>query len=426
MDASAGRQLSPWRWVTLAVCWLAAEALSIHTDQGGPRAFLLGLFAAAAVYLLTHSPSPTAAAPSKGHAPNSLAWGVLAALTAVHIAWFAAAWLDPHPRLVDIGLTTLDAARAILRGQDPYTLPIDPQGAHGLRGFDGYKYTPVMALAYAPLGAALGTRGLLLTNLLTDLAVAAAVGRLARRTGAVGAGRLAASLYLSLPVIPQQLFQEGVTDLVPVLALLVGLIFQGRSALFSGFFMGLSVAAKPFPGVIAAAYGLGPKERLTYLAGCAAGMLPVGVMLVHSGRALIDDTLLFNLARSPDATAWLAVLPSPAPMIGRLLVGASLIGGALMLWLRGGSLHSRCCCIVIGVIATILAGAAAHTNYMLWWLPAFFAVLAAALWREGDGPSSVAPREGVGAAAGGATRQSSANRVFATGVSSGGGLNGPD
>lgn len=363
--------------------------------QGGLRALLLMGFAGAAAYMLT-LPQASAMVASRPAAPK---WRLFAALAVVHLAMFTVSWLGAHPPLVDIAVTTLAAARAISHGIDPYTLPIDPQRLSALRGFAGYKYTPLMALAYIPLGVVLGTRGLLLTNLLADLGVALVVNRLATRMGGRAAGSIATLLYLSLPLVPMQLFQMGVTDLIPVLALLVGLFFHGRSAALSGLFMGLSVAAKPFPGLIAAAYGLSKKDPLRYLAGCAVGVLPIVLYVTHSGRALIDNTILFNLIRPPDTTSWLHGQPIFVAQLTRVAAATVLLTGAAILWRRATSLYVRCCWTIIGVIASIIAGAAAHTNYLLWWIPLFCTVLATvnagmavsidgcARRTSGDGPS---------------------------------------
>jgi len=360
-------------WILIPLCWVGFMAAWLaNWDFAWLRALLLLGFAAATAWMLVRPQPPSVMAPTRVAATQ---W-VLAALALAHLAWFAVSWFDPHPGFADIGVTTLAAASAISHGLDPYTLPIDPQHIATLKGFEGYKYTPVMALAYLPLGAVLGARGLLLTNLLADLGVALVVNRLATRTGGQAAGLVAAALYLSIPFVPQQLFQLGVTDLISVLALMVGLTFHGRSAALSGFFMGLSVAAKPFPGLIAAAYGLSNKDRLQYLAGCAVGVLPVALFLIRSARALIDNTILYNLIRPPDTTAWLTGQPIQVAIFTRIIALTILITGAAILWRRGTSLQARCCWTIIGVIASILAGPSAHTNYLLWWAPLFCTMLA--------------------------------------------------
>ena len=80
-------------------------------------------------------------------------------------------------------------------------MPIDElAGDISDAAFHGYEYMPVMGIAYLPLGAPLGERGVLVTNLLLHFGVAWMVWRLASRAGTTVSGQLAALLYLSLPL----------------------------------------------------------------------------------------------------------------------------------------------------------------------------------------------------------------------------------
>jgi len=103
--------------------------------------------------------------PRAARAPRWLI--VLVAVLALGQAAYGVARLQ-HPRLIDMATTTLAAGQTILAGANPYTQPIDRDAA-GLgvaAEFQGYKYLPMMAATYLPLGETLGERGVLATNLL--------------------------------------------------------------------------------------------------------------------------------------------------------------------------------------------------------------------------------------------------------------------
>ena len=363
----------------IALFWIGTLAVSV-ADWGlaWVRGILLVVFAAVAAWMTTARSQP----PDEAASAQVLKSVWLIVLAAPHLIWFAIRWLDPHPLFIDIGTTTIDATRAILHGGDPYSLPIDPQADPTMQRFDGFKYTPMTALAYLPLIALLGGQGgLLLTNLLLDIGVAAAVWRLAARLGGRAAGRLGVLFYLSLLVVPAQLFQHGVTDFVATLPLLIALACYDVAPALAGFCIGLSIAAKPPAGLLLAAYCLPRRGRVRYVLGCVAGMVPVFVFLVRSGRAMIDNTIVFNLVRPTQSTAWLNALPGFVGTGVKVVALAVLLAIAVGVLLRNPSPFARCALATIGLIIIILVGPGAHTNYLLWWMPMFCALLAAFLLR---------------------------------------------
>ncbi len=96
---------------------------------------------------------------------------------------------------------------------------------------------------------------------------------------------------------------------------------------------------------------------------------------------MIDNTIIFNLVRPTQSTAWLNVLPSFVATGVKVVALAVLLAIAVGVLLRNPSPFARCALAAIGVIIIILVGPGAHTNYLLWWLPIFCALLAAFLLR---------------------------------------------
>jgi hypothetical protein len=303
---------------------------------------------------------------------------------AVAIAVFGAAQLvfavirTVKPKVLDIATTTVAALDAVLHGGNPYALPLDPV-AGGIAGaqFLGYKYLLAMLLAYAPLALPLGVRGTVLTNILLQGATAWTLGALAaRRSGQVG-GFVAALLYLSLPFLAHQLFTRGVNDLVAVLPLLVALLLVERRPGWAGFLTGLSIAAKLMPG-LAVLPCLVPwnGQRGRFLAGVAAGLLPVAPFIIASPAAFIDNIVLFNALRPVDDTSWLWGLPDGAVMAARSAAAAALGGLYAWLWRRPPEPDGRCAAAALAVLLVFVAGPDMHHNYYLWFIP-FFAMLTA-------------------------------------------------
>jgi hypothetical protein len=293
----------------------------------------------------------------------------------------------PYPDLNDIGQTTLDAIAAVMQGRNPYAEAIDfntPDPA-----FPGYKYPPAMMAIYFPLGATLGVVGVRVTNLVLDLVTAGLVVALARRhglekVGVAGAGVVAASLYLLMPIVAADIFQRGVTDLAAVVPMLVALLLAPRHAGWAGVAAGLAVSMKLFPGVLAVLCCVPAQGRGRYAAGVAVGLLPMAAGLAWDPVAFVRSIFLFNLYRPPNASSIAAALPGVGGWVLKLGSAAVLAGvAALVWWRRPGTLEQgtleRCAAVVVATVAVLAAGPVVHNNYMIWWLPAFAVVAAGPL-----------------------------------------------
>jgi Glycosyltransferase family 87 len=227
------------------IFWLAVGLIQkFNWESGAAKALVL-------LALLAALPFIAAAAERRGDDRRAVPRRLVAAsivLLALQIVY--ALWQLRHPSLTDIATTTLAAGDTLRAGGNPYATSFDASASGAAARFAGYKYLPVMIAAYLPLGAPLAERGVVLTNLLLALATTGLVFGLAARLAGARAAWLATLLYLSLPLVPFQLFAKGVTDLVAVAPLLLALLVLEHRPALAGLCVGLSIAAKLLPGAL--------------------------------------------------------------------------------------------------------------------------------------------------------------------------------
>jgi hypothetical protein len=364
-----------------AAFWIAVALLQkLNWDLGGYKALVL-------LALLATTPLIIAAAARRQAGERRPArWALLAAAALLALQTGYALKELRHPSLIDAATTTLAAQAELRRDGDPYAAPLDAaaRSETGEARFAGYKYLPLTLLAYLPLGAPLAERGIVLTNLLLHLATLWLIFRLASALAGAGGAVLALLLYLSLPLVPFQLFAKGVTDPVAVLPMLAALLLAERRALLAGLCLGLSLSAKLLPAALLLPCCLpaSPRARLAYGLGIALGLLPVVPFLAAGPAALFDNIVLFNLVRPADSTSWLFAAPAVAATLAHAALALFYLGVLVAVWRRPPVLAARSGLAAMLILAAILAGPAAHHNYQLWWLPLLAALLGAALAPE--------------------------------------------
>ena len=354
----------------VAAFWLAVGLIQLFNwGHGLPKALVMLALLAAMPVIIARARQAPAPLPPQLQRAIAVTAGALLALEIVYLGMRIV-----HPHLIDVPMTTLAAADALLHGANPYTLPLDT-GPEAM-GFTGYKYLPVMIFAYLPLGVPLGQRGVLLTNLVLLLAALWLMKRLAGSS-------LAPLLFLMLPIMVQQIFAKGATDLVTVVPLLAGFAVAERSSFFAGVCVGLSIAAKPVPGGLFLPCLVPPTKRWHYAAGVAVGLLPILPFLLAAPRSLIANTVWFNASRPPDDTSWLYEASPGIVAVAHLALVALFIAAGVYVWQQVPSLATRCGIGAMLTIAAILCGPGAHHNYQLWWLP-FYAVALSLALAAGD------------------------------------------
>lgn len=353
----------------IALFWLAIGLVQVfnwgHGEAKAAILLLLLLATPLVVIVAQHGPSPLSPRLRRLASLGGVA------LLALQLLYLSLRIADPH--LIDIATTTLAAGRTLLHGLNPYAAHID--GGPETHGVTGYKYLPVMIAIYLPLGQLFGQRGILLTNLLLFLACLVLVKRLGRSA-------LAPFLLLMLPLVPEQIFAKGATDLAAVLPLLGAFAATRRRPFVSGFCLGLSIAAKPVPGVTFLPALTPPRERLTYLTGLALGLAPILPFLWWAPHAFLANIFFFNLNRSADATSWLFDLPRAVATSAHVVTILLILGAGLYVAKRNPSLATRCGIGIMLTLAALLSGPGAHHNYQLWWLPFAAILLSLALDRS--------------------------------------------
>lgn len=376
-------RLSPSRLLLVGAVWVGILLVELlDWGKGAPKAVVLLLLLAAVCGLTVLARSRSSVEPGPWNRALVIACGVLIAVQiGVLIKQIA------HPHVIDIATTTLAAGRTLLSGENPYAVPIDREAlaTTGDPALQGYKYLPMMAITYLPLGIWLGPRGVLLTNLALQLATLCLIYRLGAQIGDRNAGLVAVLFYLSLPIVLRQVFAKGVTDLAAVVPLLAALLTWERRPVLSGFCAGLSISAKLVPGLLLAPCALPPPgRRWPYLAGLVAGLIPALSFIAISPAALYANIVQFNAARMPDSTSWLAVAPAAAQSGARVVFVASFAAACLFVWRRTPSLASRCGILAGITLLAILSGPGAHHNYHLWWLPLVSVLVGVVVMQEAD------------------------------------------
>jgi hypothetical protein len=291
------------------------------------------------------------------------------------------------PHLNDIALTTMAAAKTIASGRNPYTSPVDPraESREQRRNYDGFKYMPLMAVAYLPAAIADSQRTVIIINALLNVLTTVLVYFLARSLSGELAGGLAVIFYLSIRMVPRQLYGPGVTDLAAVVPLLAAFLAGETLPLLSGLLVGLSVSTKVLPAlalvpVFAPAVNpwKDPGGRRFWL-GFALGCLPSLFYLAWAPAGLLSNVVFFNLFRPVDSTSWLDGHPANWRTIATVALLCVLAAGASLRWILRPAASGRAVLVLVLVVSMTLLGPVNHGNYQLWWLPWFSAILGVSL-----------------------------------------------
>jgi uncharacterized membrane protein len=200
---------------------------------------------------------------------------------------------------------------------------------------------------------------------------------------------LAPFALLMLPLLAEQIFAKGATDLAAVVPLLGALALVGRSSFWCGVCAGLSIATKLLPGAAMLPALIPATRRDLFAAGVVVGLLPVLPFVIAGPQEFWGNIVLFNLTRLPDSTSWLQAAPASVATAAHLLFVAAILAATIYVWRRSPPAITRAALAAMLGIAAILAGPGAHHNYQLWWMPFYALMLALALAPTGE---SVSPR----------------------------------
>jgi len=277
----------------------------------------------------------------------------------------------------------VDAVLMVLGGQNPYAAAhLDPLGAVNAHapGYGGYKYLPVMIGIHTPFVMSIGPMGMLWANALMVAILCAMV--YAMVAGAE-ARIIAIAALLVTPELAESSLAMGFNDLPGTLFVLGAFLVRNRSAMLCGLLVGLGVSCKLMPALVATTILFPPRQWKAYIAGGALGLLPTLVFLAWDPAPFLRNIVWFNLVRWPDPTSWRMFAPvwlGRAASVGAVLAG---LGGSAWLALRAwreapqrNAMELRLQFFVMAVLVIIMAGATAHDDYMIWWMPALVVLLA--------------------------------------------------
>jgi hypothetical protein len=358
------------KFSAMVAFWIAVGLIQTFNQAGIPKTIVMLLVLASAPLLIGAARRSRPLSPAETRAADICFWIALA----LNLVYFAVRIISPH--ISDLGTSALAAVEGLLHGFNPYLLPIDRLGPEN-GGFTGFKYMPLMIVDYLPLGAAFGQRGVQITNLLLLLACLWLMKRIA-------GAKLAPLALVMLPLLGEQIFAKGATDLAAVLPLLGALALVDRSSFGCGLCVGLSIATKQLPGAAMLPAMIPAKRRVAFAAGVVVGLLPVLPPLVHAPQAFIENILLFDFVRLPDSTSWQQGLAPGIGMAARLVFALAMVAATVYVWRRRElPVIARAALAAMLCIVAILAEPGAHHNYQLWWLPFYALALAMALAPDG-------------------------------------------
>ena len=303
---------------------------------------------------------------------------------------------------VDIGQTTIAAVEQQAAGNNPYLADIDPIAKQtnpegtGFRYYAGFKYGPIMTLAYTPGVRAAGAPGFFLTGYIALLVTAGAAAWWAFESGGATAAVGASALVLIPGFTYHELFEAGANDLVPVALLLIAFALRARgSGIGAGVALGLSVGAKLLPGVlIAIPIMVGTKEKkVSFMVSAAVTALVVHLpALVDSPKELIASMILFNLDRPPDSTSLLAALPEAVRGLVQVTALAASVGTLIVLVKKHKDLQQSVLAALSALIIVLflIGGPAIHRNWLFWLTPLLAVAISTRIWRA-DAPARRSP-----------------------------------
>jgi hypothetical protein len=370
--------------------WKAVRVIEDASWNAGARRaqFSLGLL------LVTLALGAIAASRYRGRNPRRRTLGVagvllvcLACFPAVQeqVQWGASRYRSP--RLIDIPITTMAAARAIASGQNPYKVPVDPRAESREQGrnYDGFKYMPLMAAAYAPAALAHSDRGVILINAVCHVLMAVLIFLIARSLSGNAAASLGLIFYLWTRIVPRQLFNVGVTDMAAVLPLLAAFLAGDAWPFARGLLVGISVSTKLLPALALvpvfapAVMPWRDRKALRFWIGLACGCLPAAVFFFWSPADFFSNVVLFTVLRPVDSTSWLDGHAAAWRHVAMGVLFVLLAGGAVLRWIAKMQPRVRVLLILAMIVGMTLLGPVNHGNYQLWWIPWFAIVLAFSL-----------------------------------------------
>ncbi|HWB70630.1 MAG TPA: hypothetical protein VG452_00305 [Egibacteraceae bacterium] len=341
--------------------------------------------------------------------PLVLALGVVALLVRVPLAWV-------DPGVGDFARSSETAARQLLAGANPYTVPNE----HTVYGI--YQYPAGSLLAHLPFVAVaprrllaepwVGARAALWA---TEAAAVALLAWAGARLGHARAGVAAAVAYALGPTLVRESAIVVANDLMLALAGTASAVaLAAGRPLAAGLLAGLAVSVKPPALLLVPLLLVAAGWRPAALA-CAVPAVLQAPFLLWPSPGLHGLVAIAEPAARPDpyatvqySTWWplYATLGPTRPLLGVVTAAGVVAACAAAVWAgrqlrrRGITLARTAAAYALPLLVAFLGASALRTNFQDWYLPLF--LLCAAV--VGTTPGPAAPRHARAVAAAGVRR----------------------
>ncbi len=259
---------------------------------------------------------------------------------------------------------------------NPYEQKVDLSGEIDI--FSGYKYMPLMFLLYSPFTLLFGKIGVLYLNIIIYIAFLIVSYFLIKKAYKNDVYTQAKYIlfFLSCYVITFEVFYRGVNDLIPAFLVLCSLtLFFYKKEIPAGIFLGLSLAAKPFPGVFLFFLFLLNKRFRLGLYSIIVSAVFILPFALWNFWVFFLNTIYFNVLRNANPSSIYYFMPDFIKSIWIFL----LLGIMVFIcykWLK--SKRSEFDLLYyFTLISTVflLMNKVTHRNYLIWVLPFILLVL---------------------------------------------------
>jgi hypothetical protein len=282
---------------------------------------------------------------------------------------------------------------------------------------DGYKYGPLLALMYLPFAHTLRERGLFGVNFAFWLAQCALLWLLAReayprlraatwRTWLIMLLPLAIPSALFLPTLkvaalggsfelsaPEtntfvlELTQRCSNDIIPVVLVMGATLLAARGrSLGAGVLLGLSLAAKQLPGLLALFLipGLrGVRPRLLLMAAFGTAAFCYLPFFAWAPREMLANLFLFSMLRPTNSSSIRAYLPAHLESLVSVAQILVMVLVVCQFYRRAPrDLPALLRALALASIGFVALNKVVHGNYLLWLQPWLALVLAGMPYRE--------------------------------------------
>jgi len=256
----------------------------------------------------------------------------------------------------------------------------------------GFRYGPVILAFYAPFVAALWESGFILAHaLLMVIGLAFLIPLVKKQTGSLFAASAVGVLLVWTRPMRWEIFIQAHSDLLPTaLAFAFYFLRRGERPMLAALAIGLSIGAKPLPGLIwLPLLAREPRALLLAVGVVAASFAP---FIAWDPAGFWNNLSYPFLNRYTDSTAVAHYLPPPARK-ALSLAALGFCAGFGWRWLKKGGARAELDYLLVAHVAVLVSGTVFHNNYLVWLMPLMALVLMEP-FRGNPVPPISAPNEG--------------------------------